>query len=75
MHLSTISEDKRVFPQRSCSLTFHSDMKTFEGINLLFFAHRRDFELGTFDIDCTIDGTQVKAEKVRGFHELVWARY
>jgi len=54
--IKTIEAEERVYQERACSVTFTSDSLFKEGVNLILLAQKRDMWLGTYDIDCTIDG-------------------
>ena len=56
VHFSTVEGDNKRFPENSCKVVFKSDKMYWEGVNLVLIAHRRDLHMGTYDIDCTIDG-------------------
>ena len=49
--IETTSEQK-VFPDNHCKLVFHSDKKFKDGVNLVLVTHMRNWEIGTFDVDC-----------------------
>lgn len=71
--LKTITEDK-MFPDNSCELSFKPDKAFSEGFNLVFLAHKREYELGLFDVNCRIGNKWIEAKNARGFFELVWSR-
>ena len=57
--IETTSESK-VFPDNHCKVVFNSDQKFKDGLNFVVVAHVRNWELGTFEVDCQIEGRQVK---------------
>lgn len=71
--IKTITEGK-VFPDNSCELTFRQDAAFADGLNLVILAHRREYQLGKYDVKCRVGNKWVEAKNARGFFELVWSR-
>ena len=59
VNFKTIADETAVFPERVCEGTFTSDALRQEGINLVLLAQKRDYWLGKFDLNCTIDGQKI----------------
>ena len=74
VHFSTLEGEEKRFPENSCKVVFKSDKVYKEGVNLVLLAHRRDLHMGTYDIDCIIEGKTIKQSNVRGMYEHIWSR-
>lgn len=74
VYMTTLEGEKKAFPDNSCKMIFSSDKMYKEGVNLVLIAHRRDWHIGTYEIDCNIDGKIIKQSKVRGMFEHIWSR-
>jgi len=74
VHFSVVESDKHSFPQNKCTVVFKSEKEYKEGINAVIIAHRRYLHMGTYDVDCSIEGKTIKQTDVRGMFEHIWSR-
>ena len=72
--MKTIESEKSVYPENKCEISFTSDTKINEGLNLVFVVYRRYFEYGSFNVDCTIGNKRISQKNVGGMFEHVWSR-
>lgn len=72
--MKTVSGDTKAFPDNGCEINFKSELLQKEGLNLIFIAHRRDFEFGTFDVKCSAGGKKIEQFGVKGMFEHIWSR-
>lgn len=54
------TDESKVYGDNHCELVISTDQKFSEGVNLLFLQHRRDYFIGSYDIDCKIGDKVIK---------------
>ena len=75
IYMSTYEGERQVFPSNKCKVVFTPEKTFTEGLNLALIAHRRYWKIGTYDINCRIDGKEIVLPKARGFFEHIWSRH
>lgn len=74
IYMTTYNGENKNFPSNTCKVVFSSEQMYKEGVNLMLLAHRRDWHIGTYEVDCEIDGKEIKLSKARGMFEHIWSR-
>ncbi len=73
--LYSIDPQSRKFPKTHCDLTFTRNQLVEEGFDAILLAFKQFMIYGYYSGSCTVDGEEIKLDKVFGWAEHVYSRW